>query len=55
MEKVKKRRVVPMNCEWRRTDMRLGPRDQDGRKTDHGWLTFGDINKQVYMWKSRLC
>jgi hypothetical protein len=30
-------------------DVRLGPRDQDGQKTDCGWLTLEDINKQEHI------
>jgi hypothetical protein len=30
-------------------------RDPGGQKTDHGWLTLGDIDKQEYISRSRLC
>ena len=55
MEKVKLRHVVPMDWERRMTDVSLVPRDQDSWKTDRGWLTLEDINKQEHTRRSRPC
>ena len=49
MEKVKQGRVVQSH-EERTTGLNRGT---EGQKTDHGWLTLGDIDKQVYIWRNR--